>query len=234
MTQVTFSLAQFNGPLDLLLALLQKNKMDIYEIRILELIDQFLAVVEADAAELDQTSEFVEMAARLVHMKSVLLLPKSEEAERVRQELTGLLIEYSACKEVAAKLTERGKDHNVYVRQPVQMQLPATYSLQHEPQVLLDALLACSGRERKAAPQAEHFEPLVSRPVVSVTSKILYILRGFTKGAFNNLKQLFRGQSGRSDAVATFLALLELVRGGRVTISEDEALQVRRRSREAK
>ncbi len=228
MQPITFEVEQFSGPLDLLLALLQKNKMNIYEIRILELIDQYVAVVNAGTPGLDEASEFIEMAARLVHMKSVLLLPKSEEAERVRAELTGLLIEYSACKEIAAQLRKMGEGLYSYVRAPKELLTPPVYSVTHPPQVLCDAYIATFGRAVKKPPEPELFEPLVSRPVVSVTSRILYLLRGLTKGQFNKLKQLFNKNGSKSEAVATFLALLELMRGGRITISEKEELNMRR------
>ena len=97
MESLTFKLEEFEGPLDLLLYLVGKNKMDLHEIAILDLIDQYTAVINTlTDHRLDVASEFIEMAARLVQMKSYLLLPRSEEAERLKQELTGQLIEYSA------------------------------------------------------------------------------------------------------------------------------------------
>lgn len=102
---LVFTLSDFEGPLDLLLYLVSKNKMQIADVEIVSLIDQYLAVVNGPAgAELDQTSEFIEMAARLIYMKSVFLLPRSPEADQLRQELTGQLVEYSACKQAAAML----------------------------------------------------------------------------------------------------------------------------------
>ena len=94
MESLTFKLEEFEGPLDLLLYLVGKNKMDLHEIAILDLIDQYTAVINTlTDHRLDVASEFIEMAARLVQMKSYLLLPRSEEAERLKQELTGQLIE---------------------------------------------------------------------------------------------------------------------------------------------
>ena len=90
MESLTFKLEEFEGPLDLLLYLVGKNKMDLHEIAILDLIDQYTAVInDLTDHRLDVASEFIEMAARLVQMKSYLLLPRSEEAERLKQELTG-------------------------------------------------------------------------------------------------------------------------------------------------
>ena len=99
---ITFKLEDFEGPLDLLLYLVSKNKMNIYNIEIVALIDQYVSMVNGlPVYQMESASEFIEMAARLVQMKSYFLLPKSEEAERMKEELTGMLVEYSACKEVA-------------------------------------------------------------------------------------------------------------------------------------
>ena len=88
---LTFHLEEFDGPLDLLLHLVSKNKMDLYNIEITTLIDQYTQIIrDVQQNRMDLASEFIEMAARLVQMKSYLLLPKSEEAERMKQELTTL------------------------------------------------------------------------------------------------------------------------------------------------
>ena len=90
METLTFKLEEFEGPLDLLLYLVSKNKMNLYEVAILDLIDQYTALIDTlTTGRLEVASEFIEMAARLVQMKSFLLLPRSEEAERMKEELTG-------------------------------------------------------------------------------------------------------------------------------------------------
>ena len=84
--ELTFHLADFEGPLELLLTLVQKHKMDLHNIPILELIDQYTRTVAADAgADPETASAFIEMAAHLVEMKSYLLLPRSEEGERMNR-----------------------------------------------------------------------------------------------------------------------------------------------------
>ena len=109
MEALTFKLEEFEGPLDLLLYLVSKNKMNLYDINIMELIDQYTAVIgSVQGDRMDAASEFIDMAAHLVQMKSALLLPRAPEAERMKAELTGRLIEYSACKQVAARLGEPG------------------------------------------------------------------------------------------------------------------------------
>ena len=117
--ELTFHLEDFDGPLELLLALVAKHKMDLHNIPILTLIDQYTRTVEAaQAADPEIASAFIEMAAHLVEMKSYLLLPRSEEGERMKQELTGQLIEYEQCRRMAARLRERGEAVMVFVRCP--------------------------------------------------------------------------------------------------------------------
>ena len=112
METLTFKLQEdnFEGPLDLLLYLVGKNKMNLYDINIMELIEQYTAAIQTmQADKLEVSSEFIDMAAHLVQMKSALLLPRSPEAERMKAELTGRLIEYSTCKQVAAELGSRAR-----------------------------------------------------------------------------------------------------------------------------
>lgn len=227
---VQFQLEDFEGPLDLLLALVAKNKKSIYEIEILTLIDQYLAIVGATGPEqLESTSEFISMAARLVQMKSYLLLPKSEEAERMREELTGLLVEYSACKQIAGRLGEMAKGIYTVVRQPAEIELDATYNGRHDVAELAAAFAAAMGRNTaRRAPRQEQFDDLVAAPFVSVASRVVHVLRGLVTGRVNRLKGLFGQCRNRGETVATFLALLELIRGGRIEIDDTEGLHLRK------
>ena len=123
METLTFHVEDFEGPLDLLLHLVGKNKMNLYDINIMELIEQYtaaIATMQQDHMEL--SSEFIDMAAHLVQMKSALLLPRSPEAERMKAELTGRLIEYSVCKKVAAALGSRARDLYTAVRAPMPLE----------------------------------------------------------------------------------------------------------------
>ena len=164
---MTFHLEDFDGPLELLLALVAKHKMDLHNIPILQLIDQYTRTVEQADPDPETASAFIEMAAHLVEMKSFLLLPRSEEGERMKQELTGQLIEYDQCRRMAALLRAKGEAAPVFVRRPMEMELDNTYALHHAPQ-------------------------------------------------------------SRSTNVATFLALLELVRGGRIALDDRGELTMRR------
>ena len=117
--ELTFHLEDFDGPLELLLALVAKHKMDLHNIPILELIDQYTATVARADPDPEAASAFIEMAARLVEMKSYLLLPRSEEGERMKQEFTGQLIEYDQCRRMAALLRQKAEAAPVFVRPPM-------------------------------------------------------------------------------------------------------------------
>ena len=215
---LTFKIEDFEGPLDLLLYLVGKNKMNLYDVNIMELIEQYTAAIrEMQQDRMEISSEFIDMAAHLVQMKSALLLPRSPEAERMKAELTGRLIEYSACKEVAAQLGSRARDLYTVAREPMQ----AWFNLM--------------GRStRKKKPTQEKFEPLVTAPFVSVASRVSHMLRGLLKGSLQKMGQLFSHEESRSTNVATFLALLELIRAGRVKVDDSGTLQLDRTHRRRK
>ena len=217
--ELTFHLEDFDGPLELLLALVAKHKMDLHNIPILELIDQYTRTVEQADPDPETASAFIEMAAHLVEMKSYLLLPRSEEGERMKQEFTGQLIEYDQCRRMAALLRPKAEAAPVFVRPPMEMEFDNTYDLHHAPQGLADDWAVLSGRTKlRREPTQQQFEPLVSAPQVSVSSRVVYILRQLIAGGTARMNQLFSRRQTRGTNVATFLALLELVRGGRVQL----------------
>ncbi len=219
-----------------MLALISKNKMNIYEINILELIDRYLEAVESlQEDKMDVASEFIEMAARLVQMKSYFLLPRSEETDRLREELTGLLVEYSMCKEIAAKLRVMADNVHTFVRKPIEIELDTDYKHRHETYELTAAMQSIQGRAvRKKQPSKERFEQIVQAPFVSVNSRIILVLRDIVRGKAASLKSLFSRKSSRSATVATFLAVLELMRAGRVLISGNETLSMNRATRRSR
>ena len=152
---LTFKIEDFEGPLDLLLYLVGKNKMNLYDVNIMELIEQYTAAIrEMQQDRMEISSEFIDMAAHLVQMKSALLLPRSPEAERMKAELTGRLIEYSACKEVAAQLGSRARDLYTVAREPMPLVGAAEYTRRHDPKWLVQAWFNLMGRStRKKSPR---------------------------------------------------------------------------------
>lgn len=220
---LSYKLDVFEGPLDLLLNLIAKNKLNIYDIPIAELLEQYMAQIhEMQAADMDVASEFLEMAARLVHIKSVSLLPKKEEEAALKQELTGQLLEYQQCKEAAMRLRERFSLDSI-VRAQADIPADLTYKRHHKPQELLSAYLSMLGKKKPPEPQKpeDTISKLITRRVVSVASQIVFVLRSLWKKRHVSLKELFRGKNDSSERVAAFLAVLELVKDKRLRVDGD-------------
>ena len=220
---LSYKLDVFEGPLDLLLNLIAKNKLNIYDIPIAELLEQYMAQIhEMQAADMDVASEFLEMAARLVHIKSVSLLPKKEEEAALKQELTGQLLEYQQCKEAAMRLRERFSLDGI-VRAQADIPADHTYKRHHKPQELLSAYLSMLGKKKPPEPQKpeDTISKLITRRVVSVASQIVFVLRSLWKKRHVSLKELFRGKNDPSERVAAFLAVLELVKDKRLRVDGD-------------
>ena len=220
---LSYKLDVFEGPLDLLLNLIAKNKLNIYDIPIAELLEQYMAQIhEMQAADMDIASEFLEMAARLVHIKSVSLLPKKEEEAALKQELTGQLLEYQQCKEAAMRLRERFSLDGI-VRAQADIPADLTYKRHHKPQELLSAYLSMLGKKKPPEPQKpeDTISKLITRRVVSGASQIVVGLRSLWKKRHVSLKELFRGKNDPSERVAAFLAVLELVKDKRLRVDGD-------------
>ena len=220
METISYRLPVFEGPLDLLLYLVQKNKLNIYDIPIAEVLQQYMETIDRmKEADLDVATEFLDMAARLVQIKSSMLLPKHEEAEALRQELTGELIEYQLCQEAACRLAARNVGGDIYVRQPAELEPDLTYRRQHPKEEIYDAYLAAAGRgRRRLPPPPQAFSGIVSRKIVSVSTKIIYVLRRLYKREPVAYDTLFGEARNKSELVATFLALLELIKAKRIRV----------------
>ena len=228
MLEIQYKIEGFEGPLDLLLHLIAKHKMELYDFNIYDLIDQYLQFIgDIGLAQLDPTSEFIEMAARLVYMKSVALLPRHEEAEELERELTGQLIEYHLCKLAARRLQDMSQGINLYVRDAMDIEFAHDYSFHHEASLLAEAFLAAMGRsERRNDINTDLFDPIVTAPIVAVTGRIVYILRGMRKGNIRHLNDLFTNPSSRSEVVATFLGVLELIKFQRLFLDDEGYLSI--------
>ena len=143
MAVLEFKLDVFTGPLDLLLHLISKHQLNINDIEISKLLEQYLLYIEeAKRQDLELAGEFLEMAARLVWIKTVSLLPKPEEAERAKQELQGTLIEYALCQEAAAALRGFFIADDIFVRGPMKLpKMPQTYELTHPKDTLAEVFM---------------------------------------------------------------------------------------------
>lgn len=230
MEQISYKLEVFEGPMDLLLHLISKHKLNIYDIPIIELVEQYIDYVKRMQAEdMYVASEFLEMAARLVYIKTVSLLPVYEEAEELKKELTGELLEYRDCQLMAGKLAKQTEGFDRFVRNPMSIDIDPTYTRLHEPSELLRAYLNVVGKKmRKLPPPIEAFKGIVATKIVSVESKIQSIFRKLKrKGNKQKFKNLFTDAESRSDMIATFLAVLELAKVKKVYLDgEGDAMRV--------
>ena len=223
MNSLSYRLDSFEGPLDLLLFLISKHKLNINDIKISLLLEQYLEYIDGlDEQDFEYAGEFLEMAARLILIKTLSLLPKHEEALEMKRELQGRLIEYSLCKQAAAKLRESYKGDVIYVKKPSELKIVKTYTHTHDPEDLLAAYFGISSQKMRNSPvQASVFRPIVSKRIVSVSSKILFVLRRLYKTGKCNMSGLYDGMTDRSEKIATFLAILELTRSGRIMLNDD-------------
>lgn len=219
-----FKLEVFEGPLDLMLNLIQKHKLNIRDIEISVLLEQFLLYLDQmQQADMEIAGEFMEMAAHLILIKSSALLPKYE-AQQLKKELEGALIEYALAKAMADKLRENWKGSDIFVREPLNIPIDSEYRRRHDVYELYGAVVNMSERIRiskiNALPLS--LKPIVAKSYVSVFTKIVYVLKRIKQKGEIEVRSLYKGQS-RSEQVATFLALLELSKHGRVIFSEDNS-----------
>lgn len=222
MEKISYKLDTFEGPLDLLLHLIKKNKLNIYDIQISELLVQYMKHIDKmKENNMDISSEFLEMAARLVYIKTVLLLPKHEEAETLKQELTGQLLEYKQCQEMA-KLMSMQMNLDYISRDAQEVKFDMTYGIKHNVFEIIKSYFDSVGkRQQKLPPSRESFSGIISKKVVSVFSKVIFVLKKLWKTGETNYNELFYNSKSKSDMVATFLAILELVKGKRIIIDEN-------------
>lgn len=218
--KLQYKLTSFEGPLDLLLNLISKNKINICDIIISDLLAQYMEQINfMQENKMDIESEFLTMASRLVYIKSVSLLPKYEqEAEELKKELTGQLIEYAACKEIAQKLSKI-YDFDTFTREASPVEFDLTYNRKHESEDISKAYISAVGRGKSKLPPPENaFSGIVSRRMVSVTSQIIHLMRRLWHGKELHYHEIFEVCEEKSELVATFLATLELVKGKRIRI----------------
>lgn len=233
METIRFTVAEYDAPLDLILHLISKHKLDILDIDISSLLEQYMAAITSwQTQNLEVASDFLEMASRLVHIKTVSLLPRhEEEQQKLHQELTGQLIEYSICKQAAGTLGLLYIGQDIFVREPVPIPHRPAYTLTHPAALLLSALADATGKgARRLPPPREAFEPLISRPVVSVTAKIFTVLRALRVDGRVRVDRLYSMSADRSGVVATFLALLELIKSGKVALHQNQVELVMQRA----
>jgi len=219
-TRAAEELEDFEGPLDLILHLLSKNKIEIQDIPIALILDQYLAWLEQrKQMDLEVASDFIAMAAHLMYIKTRMLLSlEDEEAQSEMDILIKSLEErrsaetYQKIKSVTARFSamhEFGRD--IMTKPPENFERGKVFSYDHAPDDLIHAFQAIQDRsERRAPPPVSSFREIVRQEPYSVTEKATEILRRLREGGITRFLLLFKGSRSRSEVVATFLAVLEM------------------------
>lgn len=228
MGTVSYRLDSFEGPLDLLLTLIQKNKVSIYDIPILEITDQYLEVINSqENTDLDYTGEFLVMASQLLYIKSKMLLPKPEleEEEDPREDLAMRLLLYKKYKEASLELRKNEfATKNMIFRESEKIDFPLpAYNRHHELDELMEAFdMIMSRRERKKAPDKAAFTGIVGREKVSVDDMVEKICNRLHGRRHVTFTSLFDGNISKPEMVATFLAILEMIRLSKIYAENDK------------
>ena len=224
MDAVTYRLDQFEGPLDLLLTLIQKNKVNITDIPISLICDQYVEyIAEAQKLDMEVASEFIVMASELMLIKSRMLLPRDEEDEEdPRATLTDALLRYQQAKEAVAKLTPLYAYYGGrMVKDTDEISVDKTFVADQEVTDLCAAIrriIAYNNALEKAATTA--FKPMISKPIIPVEIKIVSIIKTLETRGVATLDDLIMNEASLPDLIASFLGVLELVKIRKLLIAD--------------
>lgn len=234
--ELSYKLETFEGPLDLLLHLIEKNKVSIYDIPIVEITDQYLDYVShMEEKSLDVVSEFLVMAATLLDIKARMLLPKevNEEGEEEdpRAELVARLLEYKTYKYMSVELKDMELDaEKVFYKAPTVPREVEKYEQPVDLDKLLDGLTltklqkifdSVMKRQRdKIDPVRSNFGTIKKEPV-SLEQKISSVLGYARKHRRFSFRSMLEQQRDRTETVVTFLALLELMKMGKIHLTQE-------------
>ena len=228
----TEQMEDFEGPLDIIFLLLSKNKIEIADVSITAILEQYLAYLEEmKRLDMEIASEFITMASHLMLIKTKMLLSAAEaaEAESELDLLRQSLIDRQrkeALEQIRIAVTDLEPRNEVgrciFTKAPEPLRKDNTYRYQHEPQDMLLALEEISQRnERRLPPPTVNFKGIVGKEPYPVTRKATELIRTLVLRGVERLKNLFRGNRSRSEVVATFLAILELCKTNSVSLEDD-------------
>ncbi|MBE6933790.1 MAG: chromosome segregation protein ScpA [Ruminococcaceae bacterium] len=222
----------FEGPLDVIFLLLSKNKIEIQDVSITSILEQYLAYLdEMKRLDMEIASEFITMASHLMLIKTKMLLSAAEQAE-AESELDLLrqsLIERQrkeAIEQIRLAVTWLEPRNEIgrclFTKEPEPLRRDQTYRYQHEIQDLLLALDNIAERnEQCLPPPTVNFKGIVGKERYPVTKKAAEVVRRLVLRGVERLKNLFKGNKSRSEIVATFLAVLELCKTNSVSLEDD-------------
>ncbi len=216
-------LEAFEGPLDLLLYLIKRQNIDILDINVSEITDQYIAYVELmEAAQFELAAEYLVMAAMLAEIKSRILLPRTseedEEEEDPRAELIRRLQEYERFREAAEQLDEYPRlERDIHL---ASAEAPKLEREIPEPEVDLKEILQAFATVLRRSDLFEHHH--IQRDSLSTREKMSQILLTISDNQFTPMLSLLRKDEGRMGVVVTFLAIMELIKEALVEIAQSE------------
>ena len=221
----------FDGPLDVILLLLSKNKIEIQDVSITAILEQYLAWLdERKRMDMEITSAFIAMASHLMLIKTKMLLSAAEQAEALSE--MELLIQslqerqrqeaMERLRPAAAFLEARNElGLGLFPKEPEPLRRDQSYRYRHDPEDLLRAFGTMTERSKKLLPPPRtSFEGIVGREPYPVTRKTAELLKKLVLRGVTALRRLFSGSRSRSEIVATFLAVLELCKSNAVELEE--------------
>ena len=231
----------FEGPLDVIFTLLSKNKIEIQDVSITAILEQYLAYLEEmKRLDMEIASEFITMASHLMLIKTKMLLSAAEQAEAEDEldQLRQSLIERKrkeAMEQIRLAVSELEPRNEIgrciFTKEPEPLRREQSYRYQHAPIDLLKALDAIAERNsRQLPPPTMNFKGIVGKEPYPVSKKAGEVLRQLVLRGVEKLKNLFKGNKSRSEVVATFLAVLDLCKSNSVALEGDvngENLNVR-------
>jgi len=224
--ELVFKTEVFEGPLDLLLNLISKNKMDICDIQISLILEQYLEYIdELQKSDMEIAGEFIVMASELMYIKSRMLLPKAEKEEDPRENLVKTLMEYKAAKEAAVRLGDLEKaNFGKFVKDTDEIAPDKSKILPHSSRLLEKALIRIMNRfaEETAIKPTEMINPLIKKKEVSVSAKIKSVRSYISQRKKVHFDDFFATVKSRSEIIATFMAILELLKIGQLTFLPSE------------
>lgn len=222
----------FEGPLDLLCHLIDKNKMDIYDIKINEIAYQYIEYLnQMEEMNLDIASEFIMMASTLIYLKSKSLLPKQEEAEEelTEEELIQRIIEYKKYKEIIKKLKVNYEENSkIFLGNQEQIELPKKRIEKEYDKDLIPNLYKTllEKNEEKINKNAENIEKIAITDNYTVTSKVKEMFKALIKNnkfVFNKLFSL--KEHNKQEVVTAFSGLLEMSKRDKVNTKQEDLFE---------
>ena len=225
-------LEDFEGPLDVIFLLLSKNKIEIQDVSITAILEQYLAYLdEMKRLDMEIASEFISMASHLMLIKTKMLLSAAEQAEAeseldlLRQSLIerqrkDAIEQIHLAVSVLEPRNEIGRC--LFVKDPEPLRKDREYQYEHSAQDLIRAMEQIAERNNKVLPPpTNNFRGIVGKEPYPVGRKATEILRRLVLRGVERLKNLFKGNKSRSEIVATFLAVLEMCKTGSVRLEDD-------------